>query len=236
MNIVKHNKIIDPHGCELKCIAQNVIMFPRPKDKKTSIYDPSKDHSSQICVQHMKVCETDTGIYESKIVDKEKHPFSFIYNKYNKVGVAGTFDHMHSGHRALLSAASLLTKKNEGKVGKLLVGVTKGNLLANKEYKSALQPLEERKRKVKEFMDMLNNRDAENGKQKCDYTILDIDTPTGPVVEDDDYDAIVVSKETEQGAFYINSKRKRPLDIVVVPLVTIWGKKVSSTAQRSEAL
>lgn len=236
MNIVATSPKINSHVCELKCTIQNLIMFPKPKDKRTSIYDLSKDYSSQVCVQHLKVCETDKGIYETKILGKEKHPFSFICNKYNRIGVAGTFDHIHSGHRALLSASTLLTKKNEGKVGKLVVGVTKGNLLANKEYKSALQPLGERRRKVKEFIDMLNSKNVEVGRQACEYSILDIETPTGPVVEEDDYDAIVVSKETEQGAFYINSKRKKPLDIIVVPLVTVWGRKVSSTARRSKVL
>lgn len=47
--------------------------------------------------------------------------------KYGTTVVAGTFDHLHSGHRLLLTQTALLTKD------RMFVGVTTDALLAKKQ-------------------------------------------------------------------------------------------------------
>ena len=60
--------------------------------------------------------------------------------------VGGTFDHLHDGHKILLSAAAFLTTT------RLIVGVTDEELLQKKKFKEQLESYETRSRKVIEFM------------------------------------------------------------------------------------
>lgn len=66
---------------------------------------------------------------------------------YEEVVLGGTFDHLHDGHRLLLSVACLLCHE------KITVGLTDGNLLKNKVLKELLESFEERKRAVQEFIE-----------------------------------------------------------------------------------
>jgi len=63
--------------------------------------------------------------------------------------MGGTFDHMHLGHRLLLTQACLVTKKV------LHCGVTSDTLLTQKAYSSYIEPYEERVRVVRDFMTRL---------------------------------------------------------------------------------
>ena len=63
--------------------------------------------------------------------------------------MGGTFDHMHLGHRLLLTQACLVTKRV------LHIGVTSDTLLTKKAYATYIEPYSERLAKVKEFMDQL---------------------------------------------------------------------------------
>lgn len=56
--------------------------------------------------------------------------------------MGGTFDHMHLGHKLLLTQACLLTKDV------LHVGVTGDNLLQKKAYSEFLESFEKRKENV----------------------------------------------------------------------------------------
>ncbi len=68
----------------------------------------------------------------------------------NKVLVGGTFDHLHSGHKLLLTGAMLATKSE------LHVGVSHPQMLVNKSNPDLIQPLETRMEAVKSFLDQLN--------------------------------------------------------------------------------
>ena len=64
--------------------------------------------------------------------------------------MGGTFDHMHLGHRLLLSQAVILTK------GTLHCGVTSDALLTKKAYKEYMEPLDVRMNNVSAFLRALN--------------------------------------------------------------------------------
>ena len=71
----------------------------------------------------------------------------------------------------------------------------------------------------------------------CDFHISRLDDAYGPTVVDPDFDAIVVSEETEPNALKINDirveKGMKPLDIVVVKFVLADdGIPISSTRIR----
>jgi pantetheine-phosphate adenylyltransferase len=56
--------------------------------------------------------------------------------------LGGTFDHLHNGHKLLLSQALLSSNK------KIIVGITTDSLLAKKAYAEFLEPYEDRKHAV----------------------------------------------------------------------------------------
>ncbi len=75
-------------------------------------------------------------------------------------------------------------------------------------------------------------------KDRLNYTVMVLDDAYGTTVFDDEFDAIVVSEETEPVAVEINeirdSKGMSPLDIVVVSFVLADdGHPISSTRIRS---
>ena len=66
--------------------------------------------------------------------------------QYDSVCLGGTFDHMHSGHKLLLTQAALLTGK------RMLIGVTSDALLQKKKYASVLEPYSKREEYVRQFL------------------------------------------------------------------------------------
>ena len=69
--------------------------------------------------------------------------------RYRQACLGGTFDHMHLGHKLLLTQACLLTRDT------LHVGVTGDALLQNKQYAQFIEPYATRAQRVKEFTAML---------------------------------------------------------------------------------
>lgn len=136
--------------------------------------------------------------------------------EYNKVAVGGTFDKFHDGHKKLLSTAFALGNKIE-------IGVTSDEFGG---LKGDIDSFEDRSNYVKSFFS-----------DKSNFNVLSLDDPFGTTIFDEDFDAIVVSEETEPTAIKINeirsSKDMNPLDIVVVSFVLAEdGKPISSTRIR----
>jgi pantetheine-phosphate adenylyltransferase len=136
--------------------------------------------------------------------------------EYNKVAVGGTFDKFHDGHKLLLSTAFDIGNHIEIGVTSDAFGGLKGNI----------DSFEDRSGYVKSFFS-----------DKSNFNVLSLDDPFGTTIFDEDFDAIVVSKETEPTAEKINeircSKGMNPLDIVVVSFVLAEdGKPISSTRIR----
>ena len=65
---------------------------------------------------------------------------------YDHVALGGTFDHMHMGHRLLLTESAMLSCQ------RLLVGVASGPLLESKVLPELIAPCEERVRNVSGFL------------------------------------------------------------------------------------
>lgn len=136
--------------------------------------------------------------------------------KYDKVAVGGTFDKFHEGHKKLLTTAFEIGNRIE-------IGVTSDEFGG---LKGDIDSCEERMSNLKSFF-----------ADKSDFVVIPLNDPYGTTIFDSDFEAIVVSEETEPTAVEINkirvSKGMKPLDIVVVSFVLAYdGTPISSTRIR----
>ncbi|MBP2250684.1 pantetheine-phosphate adenylyltransferase [Halarchaeum solikamskense] len=136
------------------------------------------------------------------------------------VALGGTFDPIHDGHRALFERAFEL--------GDVTVGLTSDDLAPRtRQEERYVRPFEERKRDLAAELERFAD---EYGRE---YEIRTLTEPTGIAVEPQ-FDALVVSPETEAGAERVNEiRRERGYDslrIEVVPRVAADdGGVISST-------
>lgn len=172
------------------------------------------------------------GYFASRAATEELNSEGGSYDQYSfhTVAVGGTFDHLHDGHKILLSMASFVTKS------RLIVGVTGQELLKNKKYALMLQTLEHRINVVCRYLeDMLQNHQS-----YIIYQINDICGPTGYIA---DVEALVISEETLQGAKFVNEYRlKANMPVLAVITAKVlggdgnadnnWQGKLSSTDLR----
>ena len=134
-----------------------------------------------------------------------------------KVCVAGTFNVIHKGHTSLLEKAF--------EVGdEIFIGLT-SDLMARSFRDVGIQSFDVREKNLAEAAQRLSG-----GKR---FHITQINDVYGPAAVGD-YDAIVVSEETERNAIEINKARRRQglkeLDIIVIDMVLADdAKPVSST-------
>lgn len=138
--------------------------------------------------------------------------------KYKRVAVGGTFDKFHYGHRHLIDTAFEIGESVE-------IGVT-SNVFASKK-EGNVDSCDVRMANLNKFL----------ATDHSNFHISRLDDPYGPTIHDENYDAIVVSEETEPNAIKINeirvSKGMKPLDIVVVSFVLADdGIPISSTRIR----
>ena len=136
--------------------------------------------------------------------------------RYSKVAVGGTFDKFHDGHKKLLSTAFELGNQIE-------IGVTSDEFGG---LKGDIDSCKERMDNLKLFF-----------KDKSNFNVVPLEDPFGTTIYEADFDAIVVSEETEPNAVKINeirtSKDMNPLDIVIVSFVLAEdGNPISSTRIR----
>ena len=103
--------------------------------------------------------------------------------RYSKVAVGGTFDKFHDGHKKLLCTAFELGNRIE-------IGVTSD---AFGGLKGEIDSCEERMNNLKLFF-----------KDKSNFRVVSLDDPFGTTIYEADFDAIVVSDETDPTAMKIN--------------------------------
>lgn len=157
---------------------------------------------------------------------------------HKSVAVGGTFDHLHIGHKLLLTATILAaepsTPSSSSTSAKgprhITVGITGDELLVNKKYGSVVESWERRQQRTAEFVesilafhpDVASIRRTEyidepgpNGRivrvTYADDISIDyaqISDPFGPTITDEAISALVISGETRAGGKAVNDKRR----------------------------
>lgn len=188
------------------------------KSAYSRIFLPEKTSSSLPHISYKETLLSHPINYQGEISSSSKQ---YQAKCFNIAAVGGTFDHIHDGHKILLSISIFLTKS------KLIVGLTAERLLVNKKFKSQLQAYETRKTHVMTFIKKTD--------PSVTTEILPINDICGPTGHEPNIQALIVSKETQAGGDTINEVRKekglRPLEVFVVDI--LGGKeKLSSTTLR----
>ena len=148
------------------------------------------------------------------------------------IAVGGTFDHIHAGHKLLLTATTLVlqpwTNPASQQERSLTIGITGDELLKSKKYAEVLESWEQRQRAVIAFLAAILDLNADLASLKCqrfsgtepnanavhygfdgNLTVkcVEISDPFGPTITDKEISALVVSGETRSGGKAVNEKR-----------------------------
>lgn len=147
---------------------------------------------------------------------------SIVPYKYASIAVGGTFDQIHSGHKALL-------KRSFDTSSQVIIGLTGDEYVAS-EGKIIQHDFEQRKKQLLEYL-VANYPNRE-------YKITKLDARFGQGIFTKNIEAIAVSTETFPSVQAANEKRAKlglpEMKIEVVPLVFAEdGMKISSTRIRA---
>ncbi|AMK13934.1 inosine/xanthosine triphosphatase [methanogenic archaeon mixed culture ISO4-G1] len=129
--------------------------------------------------------------------------------------VAGTFNILHDGHKALLRRAFELGDE-------VRIGITSDRMAAD--GRDTFTPMEVRRKELESFVKGMGR-----------YAIFEIDDIYGPAAMMDDVDVLVVSEETLSNGTKVNEERARrglkPLELSVVDLRMAYdGTKISASS------
>jgi phosphopantetheine adenylyltransferase len=177
---------------------------------------------------------------------------------HTAVVVGGTFDHLHAGHKLLLTATALLLQPATASLDlerRLVVGITGDQLLKNKKYAEYLQSWTQRYENVTDFLSSIlffappqkqqletksYDEPIANGKaihtrfKQARTTIecVEIQDLFGPTITDENVTALVVSRETRSGGVAVNTKRAekgwKPLEVFEVGVLDALEDKPST--------
>ncbi|MFX1306442.1 MAG: pantetheine-phosphate adenylyltransferase [Promethearchaeota archaeon] len=141
-----------------------------------------------------------------------------------KVGLGGTFDHLHEGHKFLLKTALSISDFIE-------IGLTSQDLLKNKQFASNLENYETRKENLKIYLSSITDLERINIVEIKNWADMD------KYAQDPDYEGLIVSQETYENALRLNENREKkglnPLILIVIPLLKDKNnRKISSTSIR----
>ncbi len=142
------------------------------------------------------------------------------------MGLGGTFDHLHEGHKFLLKTALSISELVE-------IGLTSQNLLKNKKFSSKLEDYETRKENLKSYISSIADLNRVNIVEISNWSDMD------KYAQDPEYDGLVVSQETYDNALKLNENRMKkglkPLVLIVIPLIKdTQDNKISSTFIREK--
>ncbi|KAG0635273.1 hypothetical protein HOY80DRAFT_460503 [Tuber brumale] len=188
-----------------------------------------------------KVTES-TDVWRCEIVTpSEEKPEEAVENdKLNNtavehliVAVGGTFDHLHPGHKLLLTMTAFLLSPNAA-APRLVAGITGETLLINKKHSAHLGSWDSRAAEVVAFLRGITDFSANpsqlltslssstpqtditprsitatipDGEKELVIETVEINDPFGPTITNEAISALVVSEESKNGGEAVNKKR-----------------------------
>ncbi|KAF2223721.1 pantetheine-phosphate adenylyltransferase family protein, partial [Elsinoe ampelina] len=148
------------------------------------------------------------------------------------VAVGGTFDHLHIGHKLLLTLTVFAVLDDEADSDadrSVIIGITGDELLKNKKYAEHLESWHDRQRAVLDFVAATFSfdrpdqpppsstevsREGPNGhaidtkfSNGLYLRCVEIGDPFGPTITEAEIDALIISAETRAGGKAVNDKR-----------------------------
>lgn len=153
--------------------------------------------------------------------------------RHFSVAVGGTFDHIHSGHKLLLTMTALILEPYDpaepNRKRALTIGITGDQLLKKKQYADELQDWNLRQENVHNFLSAVllldspqlallateRTRNSDTGARMVRHdfrtglviSYAEIFDPFGPTITDEEISALVVSAETRSGGKAVNDRR-----------------------------
>jgi pantetheine-phosphate adenylyltransferase len=145
---------------------------------------------------------------------------------YRKAALGGTFDHLHTGHQALIQTALACAKQ-------IVIGVIVDPQPHQKQYPQSIEPYEQRVAAVKNYCQTIAATSR--------IEIVPLHDSFGPTITDASIDCLVVSEMTNETAQYINRERIKhgikPLHIEVISMKLDQKETIiSSTNIRSGSI
>ena len=142
------------------------------------------------------------------------------------MGLGGTFDHLHEGHKYLLKIALSISEFVE-------IGLTSQDLLKNKQYFSKLENYQARKNNLNDYINSFADLNRVNIVEISNWSEMD------KYAQDPEYDGLIVSQETYDNALKLNENRVKkglePLVLIVIPLLKDEkNNKISSISIREK--
>ena len=192
---------------------------------------------------HMRIGSSDETMRSNHQIEIERFPGGLTIRQnysqnafqespshsHRSVAVGGTFDHLHAGHKLLLTMTALVLDLRSIQGACLTIGITGDELLKNKKFREELEDFPERQLAVQEFLlgvlglaspshVLDNTRHVEStsnhGREvhntlKSGLTIkyVELFDPCGPTITDETITALVLSAETKDGGLVVNDKR-----------------------------
>lgn len=128
------------------------------------------------------------------------------FQQHEAIALGGTFDHLHVGHKILLSMGCLLATR------RIVVGVTGESMLAKKRHAELLESIQTRLDRVALFMNAFCNA---IGRTELFHDIVILKDVAGPPGSDPNITALLFTDETVGGADFIDKERtKRDLKVL----------------------
>lgn len=147
-------------------------------------------------------------------------------SKYLNLGLGGTFDRLHSGHKLILDLASYYSEN-------IQIGLISEKYLKNrpKKYGNLIQSFKERQIALKKYLKSRN--------KLCLIVKIDSIGKDRNIASKSDLQVLLVSQETLSGALAINQDREKlkkpPLIIILSAIATTnKGIKLSSSNIREK--
>ncbi|KAI9713704.1 MAG: hypothetical protein M1828_001393 [Chrysothrix sp. TS-e1954] len=215
---------------------QTLAMSQRPWQLVYSIDNDEGEHIlHQFLVtqdSHVNVRKLEPGHVPSSSTDLQLATESAEQqdSTHKSIAVGGTWDHIHVGHKLLLTMfAFLLDPDDSAKERCLTVGITGDELLQNKKYPELLQSWMDRQRCTRSFLtaimdfrlmqdDLVKIEEVSNPGANGHVVnvhlqsgllirLVEIMDPCGPTITDEAITALVLSAETRSGGKVVNEKR-----------------------------